>query len=347
MLVIVKDKTIEECKNEVNEFLKGKSFHEVGGYLIGTYDYDASIELFFLDKKAESTSTRIKLSSDSFLEVEKLLTKFPNFQYLGTWHVHPGKGLPIKSEIDEATLFLERFVIETDNPEQYKCPRIHIIFNENFTEMRCYTMNLDLDYELFEVESMTKSNLDLLDIINIIKEKLNEIEISNGKIDLDDLEDIYNNLVEIRDMIDGSLDSLESLFIFEEFKEIFYNNTENIENIILSNIRNNVNIGILTMTDKKVIIGLPYHPEIIDSADVNSELFGFWKYFPYTKIDLSFEKIFLTNFYLKTKEEYSNQFFYFRCNKELRIEPFVVRFNSYDGLRYDEVELNIIKDSDF
>ncbi|MHA1252530.1 MAG: hypothetical protein ACTSRP_21270 [Candidatus Helarchaeota archaeon] len=343
MLVAINKKSLEDCKKEVKEVLKGGKFREIGGYLIGTYDYDFFIELFFLDKNAESTPTRIKLSSDTFFEVEKLLKKFPNFQYLGTWHVHPGKGIPEKSQIDESSLFLERFILETDNPEKYSCPKIHIIFNQDFSKVKCYTMDVNIDVDLIEVEDLSRNNINL-NILEEIKNKISMIEIPPNEVDIDDLDEIYNSLVDVRDMIDSSLDSIESIIVFEEFKETFYNNTEIIEDIILSNIRENNNIGILAVDSKNRVIGLPYRPANFDPADLDAELFGFWKYFPYSRIDPSFEKIFLANFFLKLDNEYSNQFFYFRCNKELRIEPFVVRYNSYDGVDFIEVEVNIIEE---
>ncbi|MHA1270164.1 MAG: hypothetical protein ACTSPY_10295 [Candidatus Helarchaeota archaeon] len=349
MLVIINKKTIEECREQVNKFMKGENFKEVGGYLIGTYDYNMNIELLFLDKLAESTPIRIKLSSESFIEVENLLNKFPNFQYIGTWHVHPGKNIPFKSEIDEATLFLERFVLETDNPEQFKCPRIHLIFNENFTEVKCYSMKANIDVELLEVEAVFKPNVDL-NVIEIIRNRLNEIEFTPNNvedIEIDELDEIYNNLVEIRDLIDSSLDSIESLIMFEESKEIFYNNTDIIEDIILLNIRNNINIGLLAVNDKNVVIDLPYRPANFDPSDLDSDLFGFWKYYPYKRIDPLFENIFLANFYLKLEEQdYSTQFFYFRCNKELRIEPFILKFNSFKGITYEEIKLKIMDDEE-
>ena len=339
--VVIDKKNIENCKKEVKEFLKGNSFHEVGGYLIGTYDGNMQVELFFLDERAESTSTRIKLNSDTFLEVEKLLDK-NNFQYIGTWHVHPGRGSPVKSEIDESTLFLERLVLETDNPEQYNCPRIHIIFNQDFSKIKCYSMQVKLDYEIIEVETISESNIEL-DSIDIIKDKLNVLEYSPEKIEIDEMDEIYNKLVEIRDIIDSTLDSIESLIIFEEFNEAFYDNTEVIENIILKNIRNNENIGILAINDKKSVIELPYRPANINPSDLNLELFGFWKYFPYNRIDPQFEEIFLLNFFLKIENEYNNQFFYFRCNKELRVEPYILRFSSYNGLDFIEIEIKILE----
>lgn len=343
MLVSIDNKALEDCKKEVKEFLGGENFHEVGGYLIGLYDIDTKIELFFLDKNAESTPTMIKLSNETFLEVENLLKKYPNYQYIGTWHVHPGKNIPHKSQIDESTLFLERLVLETDNPEKYTCPRIHIIFNEDFSSFKCYTMRVNLDYELIDVSSLSKSRLDI-NILDIIKNKLDDMEYSTNGIEIDDLEDIYNDLVDIRELIDNSLDSIESVMIFEEFKEIFYNNVNVIESIILSNIRNKINIGILGSNNiKETVIDLPYRPTSFTPQDLDIELFGFWKYFPYTRIDPAFENIFLANFFLKIESDFNNQYFYFRCNKELRIEPFMLKLHQFNGIEYTELDVNIIK----
>ena len=178
VIVHIPKDSLTKCKEAVQQFRKISSdFKEIGGYLIGNYNGDFEIMEFLLDANAESTTTRIKLSAECFERVEESLSKTPELLYIGTWHVHPGKSKPVFSPTDRSTLFLEKLVIETDNPKEYKCPRIHLIFSEDLQQISAYTMQVNLDYEITDYwEAEKQVNDNDIDRIDAFIKKLTDIK---------------------------------------------------------------------------------------------------------------------------------------------------------------------------
>lgn len=153
--IIINKDIIYNCVEQVFSYLKNKrSFVEVGGYLIGNFQEVPHVELFDIDLDANSTSASIRFSDNYYFLVEDKIKTLSNekgkeYRILGTWHIHPRSFGVEFSPIDEKYLFLERMLITTDEPYASH-PIIHIIFDQDITCVKAYTMVVRPEYILTE-----------------------------------------------------------------------------------------------------------------------------------------------------------------------------------------------------
>ncbi|MHA1377076.1 MAG: hypothetical protein ACTSRG_01725 [Candidatus Helarchaeota archaeon] len=348
MKVLIDAQAIEECKQRIQEHYNGKDFKEIGGYMLGIYDGETfNVKNFHLDKNAESTAIRIKLSVEAFHEIEQILENSPGWLYIGTWHVHPGSEKPHYSHVDTSTLFLERIILETDNPENLKCPKIHIIFNSSLSEHSCYTMDLKFNYTFeplnFEfVDSIIDAELlDVgVDILRVAKELIKGRRLENFIKLQKSIEEAYNNLDSISEQVNTVIDILNEYNWYQD-------NANRLEKIIKKAIKNNEKLGIISYENKKKIESLKYRPKYIKNSFDEGTLIGFWIYLPYENIDELFLKIFLANFYKKIETEPGDIYLFFLAQKiknKIEIEPYFARFASLEGLNYIEIETELVED---
>lgn len=344
--VFIESNTIDSCKKAIQGLTQeDKSFKEVGGYMLGTFDgVKFNIKYLHLDKYAESTSVRIKLSVDAFHEVEQMLSEFPGSIYIGTWHVHPGLGKPMYSQTDVSSLFIERFVLETDNPENVDCPKIHLIFNSLLTEYSCFTMDLKMDFLSISLDSSIGENIiqselvDIeLDILNESKDLLNNPSLENYYKLQKNIEDTYDNLDLLSEQIGFALDFLNET-------EWYKKNEIKIDKVIKNAIKQEERLGIISFEDEKNITNLKYRPKIINQSLSDGNLIGFWVLFSYENFDEMFLKIFYANFFKKVNCEPGTFYLFFLVQKseeKIVIYPFFLNFTSFEGISYIELETTL------
>ena len=254
MKVVIDSEAIEKCKETIQEhYGDNKNFKEVGGYMIGTFNGEEfHVKYFHLDKNAESTAIRIKLSVEAFHEIEEKMKDSPDRLYIGTWHVHPGSDKPMYSHVDKSTLFLERIILETDNPENLDCPKIHIIFNSSLTEHSCYTMDLKFDYLCEPLDpSVVESIVDPENIdvgIDILKDSKGLLK---GR-SIDDYYKLQKNIEETYDSLDSISEQLNLVMdILKEF-DWYEKNEGRIKKVIKEAIKNRERLGLI-ITENKII----------------------------------------------------------------------------------------------
>ena len=81
------------------------------------------------------------------------------------------------SEKDMKLEYLTSIGKKTDNPKEFRCPRIHLIFSEDLQEISGYTMQVSLDYQLDDYWTLEKQIADSdIDLIGNIINKLSEIK---------------------------------------------------------------------------------------------------------------------------------------------------------------------------
>ncbi|MFX1451409.1 MAG: hypothetical protein ACFFCM_11235 [Promethearchaeota archaeon] len=348
MQVFIDSATIELCKQEIQEYYGEKAFKEVGGYILGNFDgEDFHVKSFYLDKYAESSSITIKLSVEAFHEVEQIRTNSPDLMYLGTWHVHPGMDKPAYSHVDVSTLFLERIIIDSDNPENLDCPKIHIIFNNSLTAHSCYTMDIKFEFLCEALDSSIAKNIIETELLDIGLDSLKESKdlLKQGSLEnfiqiQKNIEEIYNNLDLISDQLNFALD------FFNELN--WYKKVENrIEKIIRDAIKNGEKIGVISSENEKKIDNLKYRPKNIRNSFDEGILVGFWVLFPYERISDMFLKIFYANFFKKIKTEPGDVFLFFlvqKINNEIIIKPYFLNFTKFEGISYIELETILIEE---
>jgi hypothetical protein len=222
MKIHISDAALDDCKDQVQKFIKkGSAFKEIGGYMVGIYDGDFQIEKLLLDTNGDSTSTQIKISTACYDRVQELLADHPEWQHIGTWHVHPGKRKPAYSVTDQTTLFLEKAIIQTDNPEEYNCPRIHLIFSEDLKEVSGFKMHINLTYEMKDYWNLEKTiNEEDIDQVDAITGNLQEIKTKflkyKKKRDKDALDECFSELGNIYEEIEHLIDDVETVLDFQE-----------------------------------------------------------------------------------------------------------------------------------
>ncbi|MFX1295719.1 MAG: hypothetical protein ACFFD2_12820 [Promethearchaeota archaeon] len=346
MIVHIPRNTLAKCKNLVQEFTKKHSeFKEVGGYLIGSYDGNFIVKEFILDINAESTPIRIKLSAECFQQVEEYLAKSSHLLYIGTWHVHPGKLKPIFSSTDQSTLFLEKMVIETDNPKEFKCPRIHLIFSEDLTQISAYTMHISLDYQLNKYWTLEKqvNEVDINSINNII-EKSTDIKKQFQKYkktkDLDILNNCFSILGNIREDIDQLIDLMEDISDFKEISSIIYKERKNIEKDLKYQIKNGEPLGIITLNENEKVNLIQYRPHFIKEYQEGGTLLGFWKHFPISKPPIALQEVFFANFFRKLEADSNNLFIYI-LSGPTDINFYGLKILKYSGISFKEVQITL------
>ena len=344
VIVHIPKQPLEKCKENVQAFKKTLSgFKEMGGYLIGSYDGNFTVNEFILDSKSEATGTRIKLSAECFQQVQEILAKQPNLCYIGTWHVHPGKTKPTFSHTDESTLFLEKLVIKTDNPKEYRTPRIHLIFSEDLQLISAYTMHLELDYELFDLWKVDKNIQDSdVDRADEVIERLQRVKTEFQRYEktqkLEILEDCFYELGEIRREVDQLIDITEEISDFQETLQLIRNEKKNIEKQIKAKLKAGAQIGIIIMNTEQKIDLLDYRPNLLNQHQEAGALIGFWKNYPQEKPPIELQEIFLTNFFMKIGEDYLGSCIYILSNPT-GITFSYLKITEFSGISFEEVEI--------
>ncbi|HUX99824.1 MAG TPA: hypothetical protein VMV49_09740 [Candidatus Deferrimicrobium sp.] len=344
MKIYLPASSLDECRTNIKAFLQSKSgFKEIGGYLLGKYKGDCTITEFLLDTNAESTGTRIKLSFDCFQRVEQILDEKPEISYIGTWHVHPGAMKPHFSSTDESTLFLEKLIIETDNPKEFKCPRIHLIFNETLEQISAYTMHVEIEVHLedyWELEkSIEASDINQIDpLIKKLQELKKNLQTYAKKPSAVVIDDCFGSLGEIREGIDSLIDLVEEISEFMEIKKIVKNEKNNIEKNLRDLIKNGETLGIITLKDETKIELNAYRPSLIQNHIEDGTLLGFWRHYPIDKPPIEFQNIFIANFFRKVGTNLNTPFIYL-LSEPTSISFFELNLIDFAGISFEEVEI--------
>lgn len=346
MIINIPNLPLEKCKEDVQKFEKSmSSFKEMGGYLIGSYDGDFTVKEFVLDINAEATGVRIKLSADCFQQVQEILATQSSSAYIGTWHVHPGKGKPTFSHTDESTLFLEKLVIKTDNPKEFRTPRIHLIFNEDLTLISAYTMQLKLDYQLLDLWN-TGINLQADDInkVDEVNDRLKGVKIKFQRYQkaqkLEILEDCFSELGEVRREVDQLIDVAEEISDFQERFQLVQNEKKSIEKQIKAKLKAGEEIGLITGDTKQKIALLDYRPNLLSQHQEADMLIGFWKHYPQAKPPIELQEIFFTNFFVKIGEDYIGSYIYVLSNPT-DIAFYYLKISEFSGISFEEVVIEL------
>lgn len=344
MKISISDDALMDCREQAQKFIKkGSEFKEIGGYLLGTYDGNLSVEKFLLDTDAESTSTQIKLSFECFYRIEEIIADQPQWQYIGTWHVHPGKSKPNYSFTDQSTLFLEKLIIETDNPEEYNCPRVHLIFSDNLKEISAYTMHIEMAYELNDYWKLEKTindnDIDQVDEITenlqIIKENFQKYR---KKQNAEILEDSFSELGNIYEDISHIIDNIENILDFQENYIALSKERKNIENQLKSLVENGETLGIITLNKAKKIDFFKYRPNLLAEHLDDGTLIGFWRHFPLNNPPIELQEIFFANFFRKTEQNLGPSTIYILSDPS-SIKFYDLALTEFLGISFIEVEI--------
>jgi hypothetical protein len=339
--VHIPEEALSNCKATVQEFTKSrKEFKELGGYLIGRYDGNFRVSQFILDEDSESTTTRIKLSFDCYEKVEQLLEKNSALSYIGTWHVHPGKSKPHYSLTDKSTLFLEKLILKTDNPSEYHCPRIHLIFSEDLEEISAYTMQVQLDAQIADYwtasQNIQSEDLDRLKvIIETTQEAKGEFESALKKPLPIILEDAMAHLGQAREDLDYLMMKLIDICEFMEIRTTLQGDRKRFEKELNSLIKKGETLGIFYLVDDDTIGLSEYHPTEIQGYFDSGMLIGFWRHYKIPDPPLTFQKIFLANFYKKIEE---NRFVYLKSTPN-GLQYFYVEHPDFQGITFEEITI--------
>ncbi|MDD1778140.1 MAG: hypothetical protein LUQ65_08205 [Candidatus Helarchaeota archaeon] len=344
MKIHISNAALDDCKEQVQKFSKkGSDFKEIGGYLVGTYDGDFQIEKFLLDTDGESTSIQIKISTACYDRVQELLADHQEWQHIGTWHVHPGKRKPAYSLTDQTTLFLEKAIIQTDNPEEYNCPRIHLIFSEDLKEISGFKMHIDLAYEMKDYWNLEKTiNEEDIDQVDAITEDLGEIKTKflkyKKKQDTDALEECFSKLGNIYEEIEVLIDEVENIIDFQEIFLALSKERKNIENQLKAFVKNGETLGILAFNDTKKIELFKYRPNLITDHQEDGTLLGFWRHFPMINPPIELQEVFFTNFFRKIEKDLSTSIIYILSDPST-IKFYDLKITEFLGISFVEVEI--------
>ena len=344
MKISISDAALMDCQEQAQKFIKkGAEFKELGGYLVGTYDGDFQIEKLLLDTDGESTSTQIKISTTCYDRVQELLAEYPQWQHIGTWHVHPGKKKPAYSLTDQTTLFLEKTIIQTDNPEEYNCPRIHLIFSEDLKEIAGFRMHIDLAYEMKDYWKLEKTiNEEDIDQVDAITEDLQDIKTKflkyKKKQDKDALEECFSELGNIYEEVEHLIDEVENVLDFQEVYIALNKERKSIENGIKALVKNGETLGILAFNDTQKLELFKYRPNLITDHQENGTLIGFWRHFPLIEPPIELQEVFFTNFFRKIEKDLSTSIIYILSDPST-ITFYDVKITAFSGISFVEVEI--------
>jgi hypothetical protein len=344
MKIHIPDVTLDDCKNQIQQFIKkGSAFKEIGGYLAGIYDGDFQIGKFLLDTEGESTSTQIKISTACYDRVQELLAEHPEWQHIGTWHVHPGKKKPSYSMTDQNTLFLEKAIIQTDNPEEYNCPRIHLIFSEDLREIAGFKMHIDLAYEMNDYWKLEKTiNEEDIEQVDAITEDLQEIKTKflryKKKRDKDALEECFSELGNIYEAIEHLIDGVESVLDFQEIYLALNKERKNIENELKGLIKNGETLGILAFNNTQKIELFKYRPNLINEHQEDGTLIGLWRHFSMIAPPIELQEVFFANFFRKIEKDLSTPIIYILSDPST-IKFYELKITEFLGISFVEVEV--------
>ncbi len=344
MIIHLSEERLQRCKDLVQEVSKKRGdFREIGGYLIGAYDGNFQIREFLLDTLAESTATRIKLSAECFHRVEEILASNPDLFYIGTWHVHPGKSKPVFSSTDTSTLFLERLVIETDNPKEFQCPRIHLILSEDLTQISAYTLQISMDYHVSDYWDFEKKVTDDdLHRVDELIQNLEEVKASLKKYmknqDLEVIEWCFSELGTIRDELDQLMDLIEEVSDFQEIYSILYDEKKNIEKQLKASIKTGETLGILALNENNKIEFIKYRPQLIKEHHEDGTLLGFWKHFSISQPPLEFQEIFFANFFRKLDANADGGFLYI-LSDPTEIKFYHLKMTALTGISFGDIQI--------
>lgn len=333
-----------DCKQQVDAYRNNlKGFKEMGGYLIGKYDGNFLITQFILDRNAEATPVRIKLSADCFQMVQDILSRQPGYLYVGTWHVHPGKSKASFSHTDESTLFLEKLVLKTDNPTEYQCPRIHLIFSEDLELISAFTMIIGIDYtcsDYFSTSTTIDQNTlgqfdELLHDLTHLKE--NCLDYNKTK-DLDLVNEVFCALGEAREKLDSLIDKIEDLSDFQEIFEIVKRDRKDLTAKVKSKIKAGHTLGLIILNPEEKIDIADYKPHLIMEHQEVGALIGFWRHYQIVPPPPELQEIFFANFYNKVEADLSPSYLYI-CSTLQSITFNALKFLNFQGISFEEVEI--------
>ncbi|MHA1315713.1 MAG: hypothetical protein ACTSSI_15750 [Candidatus Helarchaeota archaeon] len=321
---------LEDCKKRASKLIDRKNFKELGGYVLGYFNGETiQIRHFLIDTNSESTSIRIRLSSEAFARVEQLRESFSSFKLLhvGDWHVHPGMEKPFYSKVDVATLFLERFQLQTDNPEEVMTPKIHLIFNESLSEMSLFVMDLEMECKMVPLLNLEKEASSVLSLLEASRSSLDDavkaykMEESKKKYEI-----INSNLECVMDNIEELLEETHDIKQCYDELEWFKENQEKLKRIIGTELQKDVKMGILVKGKKGKLEHQNYRPKNIENAFLDEKLLGFWKFFPHESVSPVFHKIFLANFINHLDEDAETTLYFAVLGKQdkFKIVPYHV-----------------------
>lgn len=344
MIINIPEDSLNNCKELIQEFQKSQSgFKELGGYLIGSYDGNFSIQEFILDKNADATGTRIKLSAECFHQVEQKLAQNNALMYVGTWHVHPGKSKPTFSHTDESTLFLEKLVIKTDNPKEFQCPRIHLIFSQDLKLISAFSMVIDLEYTQLDYwtneRTLDDEKFTQIDtLVQNLQDVKNELMKYRKNQDLNILDHAFTELGEIRETLDEVLDNIEEVSEYQEIFKIIQKEQKIIEKQLKHKIEEGSTLGLIILTEEEKITLIDYLPNNIAKHQEEDTLIGFWRHFSIQDPPAELQEIFLANFFLKVQENPRISYIY------ISSDPKGFKYNDLNllefmGISFEEIEI--------
>ncbi|MHA1785438.1 MAG: Mov34/MPN/PAD-1 family protein [Candidatus Helarchaeota archaeon] len=349
MIIEIESQALDLVKEEVSAIQNKKTFKEIGGYLLGTFDgRKIIIKKFHLDKYSESSPTRIKLSTEAFDEIEQIRKEESNSNLIhaGTWHVHPSNEEPYYSQTDLSTLFLEKFRITTDNPVNVDAPLVHIIFNKELSTFNCFTLNFNAQYNLVKLHEMPDNsyiNDEYLEDARELFEDLSEIlknSLNPKNIDLAimDCEEIEDNIGDLRMQL-KAIKEIQSYFVFYDKHEKIFREK------IIHFMKETEKIGIIHVDENMDIYLEKYRPKKIKEKYNDETLIGFFIQIPFPNITEYLERIYLFNFLHKLGNPDFDPFLLILIHEEDGKFVFIPKsfyLESYDDIFYEKMETLIV-----
>jgi len=344
MIVEIEESAIDIIKNEAETINKGKEFNEFGGYLIGLFDGNRiTVKNFHLDKYSDSTSTRIKLSTEAFNEIEEIIAKDPQLIHVGTWHVHPGDKEPFYSQTDLSTLFLEKLRITTDNPVNVDTPLIHVIFNQDMSLYNCFTLNVNANLKSVNLnEPLGTSFLnrtfydDSSELLHGLKEILNETMTT------EDIELAMTNCEEIEDNMEDLRIQLRIMHEVQSYNTYYNENLKDITKKITTFIKETEKIGIIYIDKDSKLQVKAYRPKNIKETYKNESLLGFFIQLPFNSITNYLEQVFIFNFLQKLSNPESEPYIHVQITNENALNPKFFYLESFEEIFYEKIETKLI-----
>ncbi len=343
MIVEIESGAIESIKDDTKSLNEKKEFNEFGGYLIGSFDgTKIVIKNFYLDKYSESTSTRIKLSTDAFNEVEEIKRNNPQLLHVGTWHVHPGNSEPFYSQTDLSTLFLEKLRITTDNPVNVDCPLIHIIFNQDMSQFNCFTLDINASLKTVDINQplgISFLNNTFFDDSNQLFADLKEI-LQEDMVS-DDIELAISNCEEIEDNIEDLRVQLQIINEVGSYNAYYNDNVKDLSQKIITFLKEKEKIGIIFIDENSKLQLDTYRPKNIKEKYKNDSLLGLFIQIPFNPVTRYLEQVFIFNFLQKLNNPESEPYLFIHITAENQLKPKFFYLESFEQIYYEKINTNL------